>query len=166
MATYNAINNFTSTLATTTPTVTSGLTFDGTNIIETYVGATSYTPAITFGGGNTGLKYNSRTGYYVVIGDICYVSIRINVLNKGSSTGALRISLPIVEAVSTWMGSCMIRYITNSTFQWVMPRSDGTYSGLMQLGLTKTSTSTNTTAVDDADLATSFEVIATVFYWV
>lgn len=65
-----------------------GLTFDdGTNILSTYVAATSWTPTLTFGGGTTGITYTNQSGSYTRIGNIAFVSMVIQLSNKGTDTG-------------------------------------------------------------------------------
>lgn len=51
-----------------------------------------FTPALSFGGGSTGLTYQSQKGQYVKIGKNVYVNLYILLLTKGSSTGQAAIS--------------------------------------------------------------------------
>lgn len=89
---------------------TAGLTFDGTNFMAAYATG-SFTPAINFGGGTTGITYTSQTGTYYKIGKVCYVLISIVLSNKGSSSGALNITgLPFtvnttMDTSTTWFDS-------------------------------------------------------------
>lgn len=70
-----------------------GLTFDdGTNILSDYVGFTSFTPTLEFGGGSTGIVYVAQTGLYMRIGNLIWIVANINLSNKGSSTGAARVT--------------------------------------------------------------------------
>lgn len=49
----------------------------------------TWTPTITFGGGNTGVTYGSGTyGFYTKIGTTVIATFLLHVSNKGSSTGA------------------------------------------------------------------------------
>lgn len=65
------------------------------NTLDAYVEGT-FTPALTFGGGNTGLTYSSRGGTYTRIGNMVFFSISIVLSAKGSSTGDVTVtSLPI-----------------------------------------------------------------------
>ena len=52
----------------------------------------TWTPAITFGGGSTGITYSSRDGYYTRTGNIVICTAYIALSNKGSSTGAASIA--------------------------------------------------------------------------
>ncbi len=47
----------------------------------------TWTPALTFGGGSTGITYTSRAGAYVRIGTLIYVHGVVVLSSKGSSTG-------------------------------------------------------------------------------
>lgn len=71
-----------------------------TDAMSDYAAGT-WTPAITFGGGNTGLTYSSRDGRYVRIGKIVYISCEIRLSAKGSSTGGAKITnLPYTAATT------------------------------------------------------------------
>jgi len=47
----------------------------------------SWSPSLRFGGGSTGMSYNTRQGKYTRIGNLVTFSFRINLSAKGSSTG-------------------------------------------------------------------------------
>jgi len=61
----------------------------------------TWTPALTFGGGATGLTYSSRGGEYQRIGALVFFSMALALSAKGSSTGAPAISLPVALASDT-----------------------------------------------------------------
>ena len=61
------------------------------NTLDDYEEGT-WTPAITFGGGNTGIGYNSQVGRYTKIGNVVYYSCVITLSSKGSSTGDVAIT--------------------------------------------------------------------------
>lgn len=75
---------------TTAPRVTS-ITFDGTNLLSAYT-TNTFTPAVAFGGGTTGITYTSQTGKYWKIGAVVYIVFQIVLSNKGSSTGNMTIT--------------------------------------------------------------------------
>lgn len=66
---------------------------DSTNVntLDDYEEGT-WTPALTFGGGATGLTYSSRTGVYTKIGNLVFAALNIALSAKGSSTGVAIIS--------------------------------------------------------------------------
>lgn len=73
----------------------SGITFPATqvaatdaNTLDDYEEGT-WTPAITFGGGSTGITYSTQLGFYTKIGNIVTVQFRVNLSSKGSSTGSV-----------------------------------------------------------------------------
>lgn len=69
----------------------------GSNII-------SWTPTLTFGGGNTGITYGTQTGTAIKYGRMVYASFDIILTNKGSSTGQAIISgLPFASNAG-WFG--------------------------------------------------------------
>lgn len=75
----------------------------------------TYTPELTFGGGNTGITYNTRFGKYWVIGKLVYGNIYVQLSNKGSSSGVAKISLPFTPA-SDGCYYCFSFYSENITY--------------------------------------------------
>ena len=76
----------------------SGITFPATqaastnaNTLDDYEKGT-WTPALTFGGGSTGITYNKQTGFYTKIGRFVNAQFTIQLTNKGSSSGAASVS--------------------------------------------------------------------------
>ena len=71
-------------------------TFAGVNLgnstLNHFVDWTSWTPAITFGGGNTGIGYDQQIGQYCRIHDVCYFAFSITLSSKGSSSGDAKIT--------------------------------------------------------------------------
>lgn len=88
MATNNAINK-----------KSDSITFDGTNVLSSYVTATAWTPDLQFGGAKVGITYASQVGYYMRIGNIIFFNGYISLTSNGSSTGEARIyGLPVAAA--------------------------------------------------------------------
>ncbi len=83
------------------PGSTTGLTFDGSNFLATYVTTTTWTPTLTFGGGSTGITYNSQYGNYLKIGNLVFMHGIVNLSSKGSSTGNALITLPFTAITMT-----------------------------------------------------------------
>ena len=52
----------------------------------------TWTGGISFGGGSTGITYANNAGYYTRVGNLVTVSCYLVLSNKGSSTGAARIT--------------------------------------------------------------------------
>jgi hypothetical protein len=62
----------------------------------------TFTPAVTFGGGSTGITYTTQTGFYERIGRMVHVEIAVLLSAKGSSTGAAVITgLPLTVAATS-----------------------------------------------------------------
>ena len=75
----------------------------GNNVYNTLnaVTTTAWIPAITFGGGNTGITYSIQSGSYNRIGNVVFYRFTINLSNKGSSTGAAKITgLPFTSSLN------------------------------------------------------------------
>jgi len=88
------INSYGIGLGANTPSSGTGITFPATqsassdaNTLDDYEEGT-WTPAITFGGGSTGITYSSQLGFYTKIGNTVTVQFRVNLSSKGSSTGS------------------------------------------------------------------------------
>lgn len=76
--------------------------------------SSTFTPAITFGGGNTGITYATRAAHYKQIGDVVYAWGRIALSSKGSSSGtALMTTLPVTSANDAEGFSCSLSQINN-----------------------------------------------------
>jgi len=71
-----------------------GLTFNGdtaaANALNDYEEGT-WTPALTVAGDTSGITYVSRSGAYVKIGELVYAEGDIQLLNKGSNSGSVKI---------------------------------------------------------------------------
>ncbi len=62
----------------------------------------TWTPALAFGGGSTGVTYTTQAGTYTKVGRTVTVRFEIELSNKGSSTGAATITgLPYSSAALT-----------------------------------------------------------------
>jgi hypothetical protein len=62
----------------------------------------TFTPAVTFGGGSTGLTYTAQGGTYTRVGRLVHVQLVILLSAKGSSTGtALITGLPLTVSQAT-----------------------------------------------------------------
>ena len=47
----------------------------------------SFTPTITYTSGSSGITYSGQQGRYTKIGDTCFINIRVNLSDKGTSSG-------------------------------------------------------------------------------
>jgi len=61
----------------------------------------TFTPALSFGGGTTGITYTSRTGDYTRIGNVVYVRVNFLLSSKGSDAGQVWITAMPYAASST-----------------------------------------------------------------
>ena len=52
----------------------------------------TWTPAIEFGGGTTGITYSAQAGFYTKIGQTVFFNCTVQLTNKGSSTGIATLS--------------------------------------------------------------------------
>jgi hypothetical protein len=70
----------------------------------------AWTPAVTFGGGSTGITYTSRIGYYRKVGSLIHFSCFVNMSSKGSSTGTALIGgLPTPSTSPAEYWACAVR---------------------------------------------------------
>lgn len=81
-------------------TTASTPTFAGVNLGDTnmndYKEAT-WTPALTFGGGSTGITYDSQVGRYTRIGNTVFFKVYLDLSSKGSSAGLATVSMPVAS---------------------------------------------------------------------
>ena len=66
------------------------------NTLDDYEEGT-WTPVLSFGGGSTGITYNTQTGFYTKVGRIAIATTNISLSSKGSSTGTAEITLPFTS---------------------------------------------------------------------
>jgi len=84
-----------------------GITFPATqsastdaNTLDDYEEGT-WTPTIAFGGGSVGVTYSDQRGNYTKIGNRVFISMYLQLANKGSSTGNVTIAgLPFTSSNS------------------------------------------------------------------
>jgi hypothetical protein len=68
------------------------------NTLDDYQEDSAFTPALTFGGGSTGIAYTTQVGQATKIGNRVLFDLTIVLSNKGSSTGvALITGLPVAQ---------------------------------------------------------------------
>lgn len=133
------------------------LTSNGAGALPTFqtllASATSWTPALSFGGGSTGITYTTQTGWYFNLGALYVIRCEIVLSNKGSSTGAALITgLPALPANPT----PLIYYGENNTFTGFLVALISTPSGGIRLSNQRSATTavnltdaemTNTSAI-------------------
>lgn len=78
----------------------------GGSALANYVTTTTFTPAIAFGAGTTGITYgtNGQTGQYLRIGQLVFVRIYIALTSKGSSSGVMTLTGLPLTSVTTLAG--------------------------------------------------------------
>lgn len=96
---------------TATPTVTS-ITFGSGTALSNYLQST-FTPAIAFGGGTTGITYSTQSGTYTRIGRMVFITLIITLTNKGSSTGSATITgMPVAAGINSQIIPCQADSLT------------------------------------------------------
>lgn len=95
------------------------------NTLDDYEEGT-WTPAVTFGGGATGVTYSTQAGKYTKVGRVVTLSDgRLILTNKGSSTGAALITgLPFTAS-----GSCPLNLVAITGFTLTAGMNGYTSSG-------------------------------------
>ncbi len=124
--------------------------------LSDYVGKTSWTPVLKFGGATTGITYSSQEGTYVQIGKLVIAEMQIALTSKGSATGAVTITGWPVSANSTGAGQLSFYGATASGSNFASPVSgylDGTtmtlaYHAATGQGALTNSDFTNTTQIN------------------
>lgn len=77
----------------------------------------TWTPGVSFGGGTTGLTYDSQNGFYTKIGNTVTAQFRIYLSNKGSSAGAALVTgLPFTSNSGANYRSAASLYFGTTSF--------------------------------------------------
>lgn len=122
------------------------------NTLDDYEEGT-WTPALKFGGASTGLTYGIQSGFYTKIGRVVYWEFRIQLTNKGSSTGSATVTGLPYSGVSG-SGPCAAAYIALTGAIYSM---GGTVSGT-SLTIYKNATGSSA-GMTDADFGNSSDFI-------
>ena len=138
----------------------------GNNVYNTLNGnnGTSFTPGISFGNASVGITYSNQIGYYHRIGSICFFTIYISLTNKGSSTGAARITGLPFNAGTTTRNLCVpsnLNLSANYT-TFFFETEGGITNGL----LNQTGDNVAATNLLDSDFSNNTIIVTSGFYFV
>ena len=111
--------------------VTTNRTLGSTLVTDQTVPAT-WTPALVYSGGSTGIAMSNQIGRYTVIGRTCFFEAYVSLSNKGSSTGNVRITGLPFAATSVSNLSAVVQVAWTS----VTPGSYTEVCGLIASGST------------------------------
>lgn len=134
------------------------------NALDDYEEGT-WTPVLSFGFGDTGLTYNSRSGTYTKIGRKVTLNGYISVSNKGTSTGACRIgAFPFTCANGDSFLSAISMWLNTISFT-------GQYQGLVRPNtnysdLGNVSEAGTFATLTDTNFTTNSEIIMCITYFV
>ena len=118
----------------------------------------TWTPAVTFGGGSTGLTYTSRTGSYTRKGNTVTCQFEIQMSAKGSSTGTMLIGgLPFTSASNSGVA---IGYYANMAAAMELRAYAAASSTTIAL------TKAGSTQLTDTDATATTFIVGTVTYFV
>lgn len=149
-------------------TFSSGLVNDVSNeniIIDGKTETTgTWTPALTFGGGSTGITYSAQTGSYNIVGGVLHFTVSITLTSKGSSTGSAQISLPtgLPGPKVIQVGQGIVDWPTYSGMASIVSPSGRVVSATLMTLITKGTTQTS--ALTDANFinTASFTINGTI----
>jgi hypothetical protein len=121
----------------------------------------TFTPTVTFSGNAVGLTYQTdrRHGRYTKIGNRVYISINVELSNKGSSTGDLNIEgLPFATeniAFMRYVAANQIAFLTgvSGDITSAAPGNSTVISSFTFVGTGTQSTVTNTNCTNDLIVA-------------
>lgn len=88
-----------------------------TRNVPAWVPGIAFTPALSFGGGTTGITYLAQVGRYTRMGGMVFFSAFVALTAKGSSTGAALITgLPVAALnVASYNQAVSVRYDSMSS---------------------------------------------------
>ena len=91
-------------------------TTNSSNLLNDFQQGT-FTPTLTFGGGNTGQSIAYQYGNYQKIGFNCYIQIGMSISNIGTDTGSAKVALPFPVYNNTgstqWEGVLNLWFLAN-----------------------------------------------------
>lgn len=125
----------------------------GANTLDDYEEGT-FTPSLTFGGLNVGITYSGQTGYYVKVGRVVHVSLRITLTSKGSSVGSAFVQgLPFTHDGGVALAAAVMGFAINFTGLTGMVAAfvTGTSMSILQWGATGVASISNTTFTNTTD---------------
>jgi hypothetical protein len=149
------------------PNSGTGITFPATqsassdaNTLDDYEEGT-FTPTVTFSGSAVGLTYqtNRRNGRYTKIGNRVYISINVELSNKGSSSGEFNIEgLPFATeniAFMRFVGANVFAFLTGVSGDITSAASGNVtvINGFSFIGTGTQTTLTNTHCTNDTIVA-------------
>ena len=142
--------------------VTFGTDTAAANKLDDYEEGT-WTPAITFGGGNTGVAYSYQVGTYTKIGDLVTASCYMSLSSKGSSTGAAVLKeLPFTSRnLTANLVPAALRLSNISFADFPMGWNQASSK---DIHLQETTNAGTTTSLTDANFSNSSEVMISISY--
>jgi len=111
----------------------------------------TFTPVVEFGGGNTSITYNTRSGFYTKIGNVVYVYAECQLSSKGTEIGNLAIrdlpfspqrtatSVSVLTGALSSTNDVMVFISTNGKINFEN-RNTGTQSSLTNYNVNNNST--------------------------
>lgn len=130
------------------------------NTLDWYEEGT-FTPALAFGGGSTGITYSSRTGAFTRIGNVVHFTFFIGLTAKGSSTGVATVgTLPYTSGSAIAVAAMNARNITISSSVVATIAANATSVGFID------AIGGGVVSVDDTDFSDTTQITVTGFYFV
>ena len=131
----------------------------------------SWTPTLVFGSGATGMVYGMREGHYTKIGRQVIAQFRIELTNKGSSTGGMTITTPFAvddQFSSTGIdGNTLVAYTSGmSSSQVGNSHVSGYCEGGTSISYFTARLSTgNAATLNNGDVENNFSISGTMLFY-
>lgn len=140
----------------------SGLTFDGSSTMSSYVQGT-FQLGLAFGGATTGITYSAQNGFYTRIGNCVFIYGQFGLTSKGSATGAMTFTgLPITAATASVEVSIEPQNVTYTGNYLTGTVTSGGTTGTIQI----VTTATTTTQLTDTNFSNTSTIRVSGFYFV
>lgn len=134
-----------------------------TQTLDCYQENTGWVPTITFGGASTGMTYTTQAGSWTKIGNLVFVTGRIVLSAKGSSTGVARLAnLPVAVGASNASGGGMVGPVANITFGGQL--AIYAVASATTLGLAKNTSGGAAVDLTDADFTNTSDITFSCIY--
>jgi hypothetical protein len=120
----------------------------------------TFTPALAFGGGSTGLTYASRAGHITRVGDFAVAEISIALSAKGSSTGTATVTGLTANAAANTVGDldCATGMVGLTGAPRIVLAASGSTLTFVQ------TTATGRSALDDTHFSDTSDVRINILY--
>jgi len=121
--------------------------------------SSTFTPTLTFSGASVGLTYSAQAGEFLKLGDWVFITARISLSDKGTSTGGSYIeSLPYVPSGQSRSGSLRMSGVSFADFAQCVVLTSG------QIQLEEITNAGGRTQLDQTNFVSTSTIYVSLMY--